>query len=216
MTLLASGRYDPCMSGEPSSEPATTPPEPRRSSRRGWVIGAATTVGVALVGATASALITPERVDGFFGMFSDSPTPSATPSVTAQFKTVTSLDKSITFEVPANWAARDGRYDVTTFAGSAVMTGTQVDRSIQFGEDGAYIGASGEFATLGQLTEASDEVIEGFLQSAVEELDWTLEGCVPAAAAPLLKDDWFVDSRVWKDCASIAGLKVVGDRDDSR
>lgn len=200
------------MTGDPASSGSEIPsPKRPQPGRRGWVIAAVSTVAVAVVGATASALITPERIDGLFRSFGGAPavaTPSTTTSAPLAYKSVTSLDKALALEVPTAWAARDGAYDVTNFSGTAIITGTQVDSPVEFGEDGAYVGASAEFATKGQLVEASDDAITGFLESVVEELDWTLEGCVPAAASAFEKDGWFVDSRAWKDCASITGSRL--------
>ncbi len=197
------------MAGEPPNRPPMRATR-RSSRRRAWIVGAGSTVTIAVVGALASALITPERIDAFFPQADPSPsvavTVPATPALA--FKSATSLDKAIAFDVPTNWAARDGTYNATNFAGTAVITGTQVSATIPFGEDGAYVGASAEFATLSQLDVATDAVIEEFLESAVKDIDWSLEGCVPHAADRLVKDGWFVGSRVWKDCASIPGSRL--------
>jgi hypothetical protein len=178
-----------------------------RSSRRGWIIGAASTLAVAIVGATASAVITPERIDAIFGSFGGTPPPTPTPSIVA-YKSVTSLDKAITMEVPDDWAARDGAYDVTEFTGSALITGTQVETPVEFGEDGAYVGASAEFARTAQFDVATDDVIEDFLQMSVDELDWTLENCVASAEEPFAKTGWIVASKAWDDCTSVEGTRL--------
>jgi hypothetical protein len=148
----------------------------RDRRRRNILLTVGSAVAVAILGATASAVITTDRIDAVFGGGAVEKTPSPTPTPIS-YKTVTSLDKSLSFSVPSTWSARDGSYDVTDDQGVAVITGTQVEKSISFQHDNAYVAASVDATSIdGTVRPSSGR--SAFLDAILDEGDWTKEGCI--------------------------------------
>jgi hypothetical protein len=163
-------------------------------------------VAVAILGATASAVITTDRIDAVFGGGAVEKTPSPTPTPIS-YKTVTSLDKSLSFSVPSTWSARDGSYDVTDDQGVAVITGTQVEKSISFQHDNAYVAASVDATSIdGTVRPSSGR--SAFLDAILDEGDWTKEGCILGSEPARTKSGWLIESRYWIDCAAVRGQRV--------
>jgi hypothetical protein len=195
--------------------PSPAPPSPAapsttRHPKRFYAIGAA--ILVAIVGATASAIITPERLDGLFAIFGGSAGAGVPPASTTppplETKNVASDDKALSFAIPAEWGARNGNYNVSPDAGSAVITGTQVDSPVEFGEDGAYIAVSREFATRTGLTGLASDDLRARADDLVGEADWTIDGCTASDEPTREKDGWQLATRYWENCAQIPGSKL--------
>ncbi|WP_382306635.1 hypothetical protein [Herbiconiux sp. UC225_62] len=200
----------PAAPGQPApASPAT--PAAARHPKRFYAIGGA--VLVAVVGATASAVITPERLDGLFAMFGGGAGAGAATSASStppalETKNVSSGDKALSFAVPAEWGARTGNYNVSPDAGTAVITGTQVDSPVEFGEDGAYIAVSEDFATRTGLTGLAADDLRARADDLVGEADWTIDGCVASDEPSREKDGWQLATRYWTDCAQIPDSKL--------
>lgn len=186
----------------PVSSPASGP------SRRGrrWAVAIASAVALAVLGATASALITPERLNNLFGLFGSG----------VSYKTVATSDGALTLDVPDTWAARDASYNVTPTAGSAILSGTQVRNPLQVLDEGAYAGASadatGQMSMAGFPADPADpdfeQVAQAFGQAIVDEADWTQVGCTATKEPTRRVDGWVVASQAWKDCADTEGTRV--------
>jgi hypothetical protein len=200
----------PTAAHPPPPAPTSPAPSTTRHPKRFYAIGAA--VLVAIVGATASAIITPERLDGLFAIFGGSAGAGVPPASTTppplETKNVASDDKALSFAIPAEWGARNGNYNVSPDAGSAVITGTQVDSPVEFGEDGAYIAVSREFATRTGLPGLASDDLRARADDLVGEADWTIDGCTASDEPTREKDGWQLATRYWEDCAQIPGSKL--------
>jgi hypothetical protein len=183
--------------------PAPPTARHRRPTRALYAVGGA--VGIALIGATASALITPERIDAFFGAFGDhsGPTPTAS-AATVEYKTVVSNDRSITVDIPTEWGANLARWDVSQYPGSALRTGIDTSDLVDFAEDGGYLAASAATAVAAGAPAMSSAERRDWLRSYVE-LDWTIEGCVRQPDPVWERSGWTIEATRWKDCAAYRG-----------
>ena len=177
----------------------------RRPTRMVYAVGGA--VGLAVIGATASALITPERIDAFFGAFGSHapPTETATSDAVA-YKTVVSNDKAITVDIPAEWGANLSKWDWTMDPGSAVRTGVDTTGVIDFAQDTAYLGASAAAAEAEGAPAMTAAERRDWLRSYVE-LDWTIEGCVREPDPVWKRAGWTIEATRWKDCATYPGQR---------
>ena len=184
------------------SEPdPVSPAATSKGAGRGkwYAIGAAALVAV--VGATASAVITPERVDWFFGLFSGGQTAT-------EFKTVSTRDGAITVDVPLNWLVAPGKWNQTAHPGTGIVAGTVIDGPVTgFVDDGAYLAASSEFAKPADLAGMSESETRDTL-TEVLDLDWTIQNCVRDTDVERSKRGWIVESTKWKDCRENTGQRL--------
>jgi len=204
------------------SEPAATHPAPAESatppaasaavpgpSRRTTAIGGV--VIVAIVGAIATAIITPGRLDQLIGMFVS---PAAPTSIDAplRYKTITSPDGAIALEVPATWvmsgASWNSPIDGVLDTGTAVFSGPEITSRITHGKDAVYIGASASAANRLQFESASGAELSSWLRAQADEPDWSLDNCVLSSDAVPPIRDWIVEARVWKGCGSLDGVRL--------
>lgn len=199
----------------PGEQPSTAPEgavrgrsqQVRRRRRRGVLYGVGGAVGVALVGATASALITPERLDALFGWSPATAGVTPTP-VSDEMKTITTGDNAVAVEVPDAWAARDSSYDTFPFAGSALLAGTQIDARITPTHDGLYLDASTTTPVEHGLADLTVEQRTAALKEYVAIAEWDKEGCVPGSEPARSRDGWLVVTRLWQDCVQTEGLRA--------
>ncbi|WP_169583656.1 MULTISPECIES: hypothetical protein [Microbacterium] len=196
---------EPEIRPEPTEPPA--PPTGRPSHRGRWtaIIGA---VAVAVLGATAAAVITPERVDAIFGMLNPAPTASPSATVALATHSVSSADGALTVDVPEDWSAQRSRWNVTEDPGTALLLGTALDRYVDFRNDGAWIGASRDIVVAADVAAMAPrdraEWLDGFV-----DLDWSIDGCVPVNEQPRERSGWTVATRVWKECAATKGQRML-------
>ncbi|SDZ16261.1 hypothetical protein SAMN05216554_2713 [Herbiconiux ginsengi] len=200
----------PATAGQPAPASAATPVAARHP-KRVYAIGGA--ILVAVVGATASAVITPERLDGLFAMFGGGAGAGVAASASStppglETKNVSSGDKALSFAIPAEWGARTGNYNVSPDAGTAVVTGTQVDSPVEFGEDGAYVAVSKDFATRTGLAGLESTDLRARADDLVGKADWTIDGCIASDEPSREKDGWQLATRYWTDCAQIPDSKL--------
>lgn len=184
------------------SEPdPVSPAATSKGAGRGkwYAIGAA--VLVAVLGATASAVITPERVDWFFGLFSGGQTAT-------EFKTVSTRDGAITVDIPQNWLVSQGGWNQTADLGTGIITGTDLEAPVTgFVEDRGYLGASSAVGDSGELAGMSSAETRAALKEVLD-LDWTIRNCVRDTDVERTKQGWMVESTKWKDCADNIGQRL--------
>ncbi|MBM7503818.1 hypothetical protein ACFPER_10055 [Agromyces aurantiacus] len=191
----------------PSEAPETATRVARRRRSRTWyAVGGA--VGVAVLGATASAVITPERIDALFGR---SDAAGATPTSTVapiEYQTVQHTSGAIALDVPEEWGARDARWDVDEHPGAAMRVGFQIESVTPFGVDGAYAGASVASARAVDATSMSEPERRDWLRGYIVR-DWTVDGCVPRPDPGWEKAGWTLETTRWEDCASFEDSRLV-------
>ena len=196
----------------PTEAKAVAPPTPAKKRLRAAVGGV---IGAAVVGALATALITSERVDGFFnwvgaGFASPAPTSETTELAT---KTVSSVDKVFTLDVPEDWSVGLSTFDVFDEdylnVGSGIFTGEDLNAGVDFDKSGAYLGASTYAAEKLGLVGASRSKISEWADDFADEFDWTIDGCTLTNQKVPERDGWIVEGRIWKDCASNGGMRLI-------
>lgn len=197
-------------SGSSGGAPA---PAPKTSGGRKFFYAIAGTAAAAILGATASALITPERFDAIFGTSGKSETAVSTssPSPTpfhVQTKTISTQDGALSVKVPAAWPARDARFSDSTVVGTAVFSGTDVTTGITFTDDGVWIGASFDLADRELLSSLDREAREAVANRYANEFDWASEGCIVSHEPARTKDGWLIVTKHWVDCAATEGFKL--------
>ena len=189
----------------PAPGTVTTPAKPARRSRTA-MIAILATVGTAVAGAVAGAIITPERFEAMFSAPVSTPDP-------IEFKTATDPLDAITLSVPTTWAVGLASYipglDDVREEGAAVLAGTQVGGSVVHGESTAYVGASVVTPRRLELVGESEAVLRQWLQEKVAEPDWTIEDCVLVDENTHAIEGWLSASRLWKDCASLEGARLL-------
>lgn len=192
-----------------SADRPASPPVPVRPSHRGrWtaIIGA---VAVAVLGATAAAVITPERIDTLFGLWAPAASPSATPlDSTAPTQSVATQAGSLTLEIPEDWSSRESRWNVSEDAGAGLLVGTQVKSVIDFRNDGAWIGVSSEITRSSDVAAMSPAARSDWLDSFVD-VDWSREGCIPVRSEVPARAGWQLATRSWKECNSTQGQRML-------
>ena len=176
------------------------------AKRRKTVLTAvATTVGVAVVGATASALITPELFSGWLH-----PTPTPTPAA-LEFKTVSTSNDAVTVTVVDEWMVLDGTYDVVlggdTDLGSALNAGTRIDSGTSWNDDWLYVAASSDASLRLGLADQSDAELADWVLEEARAPDWTRENCVLTEGPELEKSDWVIGHADWKNCGTVEGSR---------
>lgn len=195
--------------GAANNASAPPPPAGEKPSHRGrWtaIVGA---IGVAVVGATAAAVITPDRIDAIFGAFNPAPTATASPSPTAlQMQSVSSADGGLTLEIPESWSYRPSRWNVNEDAGTGLLVGTQLFGSMDFRNDGGWVGASTEILRTAQVADMTVSEREQWIDAFID-VDWTIEGCIPVNDQPVERTGWMIASRTWKECGSTNGQRMV-------
>jgi hypothetical protein len=199
MTNESSGAGPP-----PATRPTGERLRQRRINRRWYAVGGA--VGVAVLGATATAIITPERIDAIFGGSTSVPSPTASPSP-IPYDIVSTSSGAITVDVPDDWGARDSVWNVTEDRGDALRTGKQFESEIAFHVDGAYLGASKAARSLAGATDLDESGRRTLLRSFIEA-DWSVEGCSTRPDPVWEKPGWLVEATRWEDCASLEGARL--------
>lgn len=188
----------------PAAAPAAKKAAPR-PRRRAAVIAVGSVLGTAIAGASAAALITPERVDQFFGMFGGAPDP-------VDYKTVTDADRSVSLEVPSDWIVVDAPYDVDAGGvrepGAALLAGDGVGDGTDWGESAVYIGASTVTASRYALPELTPAERMAILGTLADEADWSIDDCLHANDALTLPTGFTGVSTSWDDCAQTDGMRL--------
>lgn len=203
--------------GQPPRPPDSTDPAPTPNRRRRRVGQAALgVVGVAVAGALATAIITPERLDWALGLFSPT-APSASPSIetveSVEFKRVTTGDSALAFDVPGDWLVINAswNYEVEGVLdeGSAGLAGDSPRDSNDWGEDGVWVGASVDAATRIGLPGAEPETLSAWAREQVRLNDyWIEQGCVLSSMSPDLPAGVVGEVAVWENCADTAGIRM--------
>ncbi|WP_344738111.1 hypothetical protein [Microbacterium awajiense] len=198
--------------GGHSAEPGPT------ANRRRRRVGQAAlgVIGVAVAGALATAIITPERLDWALGLLA-TPDPSASPvqetAQSVQFKRVTTSDSALAFDVPEDWLVVAARWnyeiDGVLDEGSAGIAGHSPADWVDWGEDGVWLGASVDAATRLGLPGAGHETSAAWVREQVRLNDyWLDQGCVLSSMHPAPPDGVVGEVVVWENCAGTAGVRL--------
>ena len=185
-----------------------TPKSRPRPSRR--LIAVASVVGTAVIAALAAAVITPERIDGFFQLFAPTSAPSSPPEVA--YKRVVSPNGVFTLDIPESWLIANAQYNVTYAGvgdvGSGMSAGVDPTDGRQPTEDGIYLGASVDAANRLQFASADTTDIQAWADVTATEIDWSQDGCVRGVSELSGPDGWVTGVTPWVDCYSTAGLRI--------
>jgi hypothetical protein len=190
----------------PASERRPTHKRPKaagaRRRRRNalWAVGSV--CGTALAGAVATAIITPESIQGLLPGSSAS---SASTSVSAQpvsYKRVENRSGALALDVLEAWSAGDSTLDVDgTVVGPGLTAGPDPSLPVNTTESRAFLGAQ-LMSTNG--TSPSDGEWQDVKARVVRDLrlrDWTLDHCEFDREKKFEReDDVQIIYRVWRNC----------------
>jgi hypothetical protein len=147
-------------------------------------------VATAVVGALATAIITPESLRSWFTGDEQS----------VEYHRVDTLDGTLAFEVPAAWAANDSDFDeFDGTVGPGLTAGIDPSLPENSVQSKAFLGASrvrtGDLGTGAELSAALTERLHAD--------DWTLDGCTFDGESSLETEDGLRGPyRIWRGCSS--------------
>lgn len=175
---------------------------------------------MAVVGAIAAAVITPDRLAS---LFPDRTTASSAATVEpVSYKSAVSPDGAVTLDIPKSWGTLRGRYNITydghSDVGSAFNVGTNPQGGTDYGKDGAYVGVSREAADRANFSSMSGQEKRTWIERQMAADDWTIDGCVLTARTLPGKAGWYLVSAYWKDCLGVPGndqWNVIGISNDN-
>ena len=185
------------------------PPRGRRTA----AIAVAGVIGTAIAGAAATALITSERVDQFFGILGGAAAGQvATETKPVEYKTVTDADHAVLLEIPADWIVVDTSYDVAAGGvrepGASLLAGDGVGDGSDWGESAVYAGASTATASRYELPQSTPAERMAVLSGLTAEYDWSIDQCLHATDELALPTGFAGVSTNWDNCAQTDGMRV--------
>ena len=203
----------------PGAEKATPAPYPGAEKaapprgRRTAAIAVASVIGTAIAGAAATALITSERVDQFFGVLGGAAAGQvASETKPLEYKTVTDDDRAVLLEIPADWVVVHTSYDAAFGGvrepGASLLAGDGVGDGSDWGESAVYVGASTATASRYELPESTPAERTAVLSALAEEYDWSIDQCLHATDELALPTGFAGVSTSWDDCAQTDGMRV--------
>lgn len=166
-----------------------------------------TTVLTAVVGALATALISPERVDRVLGTSAPSTTAPDPEGIT--YKPATSPDGALSVRVPQEWPAAPATFNDQWSGEGLVGVGVRAGDLSPDMYDTDYIYASAASASSNglDLTALSDAQLRAQLEKEAYQ-DWTRDGCRPATTQVEVPAAWVAAVQAWDGCAGVDGMRV--------
>ena len=172
---------------------------------------AAGVMAAAFVGAVATAIITPDRINHLFRLPANASVTETTHS-DVRYRTVTDRHGAISMSVPASWATLQGRFDVSFDGvqdkGVALNAGTDPQQGSLYGVDGVYVGASSATSTRLRMNDWSKSEVLAWATEQNEVSDFTLDSCVLTPRRVASPPGWITASRVWDNCLGKEGWSV--------
>ena len=198
---------EPTDGGSAEEPPSPEPTRARALTSKGTVIG--TTVLTAVVGALATAIISPERIDRLFGAGDaerDRPPPIS-------YKRVAERTGAVSVRVPDSWAVTTSRYEgvdgVTDGSGRALRTGPDPTSTVPSTQEVAWVGASRTAPEELGLLDLTDDAARTLLQDQIDGLDYRDMGCTRTDDHLLdLAATWVTAVAVWEGCGAVEDWRV--------